>query len=203
ALLSLAGIADAKAKAARVLALETKIAQAHANRVDTRDATKGNNPWAKADFAKKAPGLDWDAYFAAAGLGAQKQFVVWQPSAVIGVAKLAESESVDDWKTYLTFQAINHYASFLPKAFAAQRFAFYGKALAGTPQMGARWKRAINTTNAVLGEAVGKLYVAKYFPPESKALLQTMVKNEIAAFSKRIDALAWMAPATKAEAKRK
>ena len=201
--LSHAGVADAQAKAARVLALETKIAQAHGSRVDTNDATKGNNPWGRADFAKKAPGMDWDAYFSAASLGGQTQFVVWQPSAVIGVSKLVASESVDDWKTYLTFQAINHHASFLSKAFAEQRFDFYGKTLSGTPQMSERWKRAVNTTNAVLGEAVGKLYVAKYFPPEAKALLQTMVANEIAAFSKRIDALAWMAPATKAEAKRK
>jgi putative endopeptidase len=203
ALLSLTGVADPQAKAARVLALETKIAHAHASRVDTGDAAKGNNPWAKGDFAKKAPGMDWDAYFGAAGLSTQNQFVVWQPSAVIGASKLVASESIDDWKTYLTFQTINHYASFLPKAFAEQRFAFYGKALSGTPKISDRWKRAVNSTNAVLGEAVGQLYVAKYFPPESKALLQTMVANEIAAFSKRIDALSWMAAATKAEAKRK
>jgi endothelin-converting enzyme/putative endopeptidase len=203
ALLSLADLADPQAKAARVLALETKIAQAHASRVDTGDAAKGNNPWVKGDFAKKAPGMDWDAYFGAAGLAAQKQFVVWQPSAVIGASKLVASESVEDWKVYLTFQTVNHYASFLPKAFAEQRFAFYGKALSGTPKISDRWKRAVNSTNVVLGEAVGQLYVAKYFPPESKALLQTMVANEIAAFSKRIDALSWMAPPTKAEAKRK
>jgi putative endopeptidase len=203
ALLSLAGVADPQTKAARVLALETKIAQAHASRVDTGDAAKGNNPWAKGDFAKKAPGMDWDAYFGAAGLATQNQFVVWQPSAVIGASKLVASASVEDWKTYLTFQTVNHYASFLPKAFAEQRFAFYGKALSGTPKISDRWKRAVNSTNAVLGEAVGQLYVAKYFPPESKALLQTMVANEIAAFSKRIDALSWMAAATKAEAKRK
>jgi putative endopeptidase len=203
ALLTLAGISDPQTKATRVLALETKIAQAHASRVDTGDAAKGNNPWAKADFAKKAPGMDWNAYFGAAGLGAQKNFVVWQPSAVVGASKLVASEPIDDWKIYLTFQTINHYASFLPKAFAEQRFAFYGKALSGTPKISERWKRAINTTNAVLGEVVGKLYVGKYFPPESKALLQTMVANEIAAFSKRIDALPWMAATTKAEAKRK
>lgn len=203
AMLKAAGIADAEAKAARVLALETKIAQTHATRVDTGDATKGNNPWARADFAKKAPGMDWNAYFTAAGLGGQQTFVVWQPSAVIGISKLVASESVDDWKTYLTFQKLNHYGSFLSKAFAEQRFAFYGKALSGTPKMSDRWKRAVNSTNAVLGEAVGKLYVAKYFPPESKAMLKTMVANEIKAFETRIDKLDWMAPTTKAEAKKK
>lgn len=203
AMLKLAGIADADAKAARVLALETKIAQSHANRVDTGDAAKGNNPWARADFAKKAPGMDWNGYFGAAGLGNQQQFVVWQPSAIIGVSKLVAGESVDDWKAYLTFITVNHYAGVLPKAFVEQRFSFYGKVLSGTPKISDRWKRAANSTNGVLGEAVGKLYVAKYFPPESKAMLKIMVANEIKAFEARIDKLDWMAPTTKAEAKKK
>ncbi len=203
AMLKLAGIDGAEATAARIMALEVKIATSHASRSDSDDVQKGNNPWPRADFAKQAPGLDWDAYFAAAGLAKQKRFIVWQPSAVKGISALAASEPVEDWKDYLAFRAADHYADYLPKAFAAERFAFYGTALQGTPEQRARWKRAVDVTNAALGEAVGKLYVAKYFPPAAKAELKTMVANLIAAYKKRIDALAWMAPTTKAEAKRK
>ena len=203
ATLKLAGIADADAKAARVMALEVKIATSHATRADTNDVQKGNNPWARADFEKKASGLDWHAYFTAAGLDAQPRFIVWHPSAITGISHLVASEPMDDWRDYLAFHAVDHFGDALPKAFAAERFAFYGTALEGTPQMRARWKRGVDATNAALGEVVGKLYVAKYFPAEAKAQLETMETNIIAAFNKRIDALVWMAPSTKAEAKRK
>ena len=203
AILKLAGIADAEAKASRIMVLETKIAQSHASRSDSGDIQKGNNLWARADFAAKAPGLDWNAYFAAAGLDKQKTFIVWQPGAVKGCSALAASESIDDWKDYLTFRVLDHYSNFLPKAFSDQHFVFYGTALQGTPEQRARWKRAVDATNDALGEAVGKLYVAKYFPASAKAQLKVMVANIEAAYRKRIDAVAWMSPKTKAEAKRK
>ncbi len=203
AMLKLAGIADADAKAGRIMALETKIAATHASRADSNDVQKGNNPWARADFSTKAPGLDWSAYFAAAGLETQSRFIVWQPTAITGISRLVASEPIADWKDYLAFRLIDHFGDCLPKAFAAEHFAFYGTALEGTPQIRARWKRAVDATNAALGEVVGKLYVEKYFPPEAKAQLEVMVANMIAAYNKRIDALAWMASSTKAEAKRK
>ncbi|MBI1213904.1 MAG: M13 family peptidase [Alphaproteobacteria bacterium] len=203
AVLKLAGIADADAKAARIMALEMKIAQTHATRADTNDVQKGNNPWARADFPKKAPGLDWTAYLTAAGLNDQPRFIVWQPTAVVGISKLVASQSIADWKDYLTFHVIDHYSGYLPKAFVDERFAFYGTALEGTPQIRARWKRAVDATNEALGEVVGKLYVAKYFPASAKAELERMVANIVAEYGKRIDALSWMAPSTKAEAKRK
>jgi predicted metalloendopeptidase len=201
--LSLAGHKDAEAEAARIYALEEKIAKVHAPRADSEDVLKANNPWARADFAAKAPGLDWAAYFAAAGLTGRAQFIVWHPTAVAGEAALAQSEPLADWKAYLAYQQIDHYSNILPKAFADERFHFYGTTLAGTPQQQVRWKRAVNATNGALGDAVGKLYVAKYFPPDSKAKVQAMVADLIAAFRVRIDKLDWMAPATKAEAKRK
>ena len=203
AALKLAGIADAEAKAQRIMALETKIAQSHASRADTNDVQKGNNPWARADFPKKAPGIDWNAFFTAATLNAQPRFVVWQPSAVIGISKLAASEAIADWKDYLTLRLIDHYSPYLSKAFVNEQFAFYATALEGTPQMRARWKRAIEATNGAVGEIVGKLYVAKYFPASAKAELETMVANIIAEYGKRVDALKWMAASTKAEAKKK
>jgi len=203
ATLKLAGIDGTDAKAERIVALETRIAKSHASRADSGDVQKANNPWPLADFATKAPGLDWNMYFSAAGLDKQPRFIVWQPSAIIGTSALLASEPVENWKAYLTFRAIEHYAEVLPKAFAAERFAFYDTALQGTPQIRPRWKRAVDATNAVLGEVVGKLYVARYFPPASKAELKTMVANLIAAYEKRIDALSWMESSTKAEAKRK
>jgi predicted metalloendopeptidase len=203
AVLKLAQIADADAKAARIVELEKKIAQVHANREETEDVQKGNNHWAAADFAKRAPGLDWAAFFAGAALDKQATFVVWQPKALTGISALVKSQPLDTWKDWLAFHAIEHHSAFLPKANVDESFAFYAKTLAGVPQQRDRWKRAVDQTDAALGEAVGKLYVAKYFPPSEKARAEQMVKNVVAAFAKRIDTLDWMAPSTKAQAKAK
>ncbi len=203
AVLALADVPDAARKAARIVALETKIAESHATRTETVDVQKGNNHWMRADFDAKAPGLDWDAFLGAAGLGGQKEFVVWQPGAVSGLAKLVTSEPLATWKEYLTYRALEHVSPVLPRAFVDERFAFYGKVLQGVPQPRARWKRAVDAVNAALGEAVGQLYVAQYFPPSSKERAEAMVRDLIAAFGKRIDALEWMAPETKVRAKAK
>jgi predicted metalloendopeptidase len=202
-MLTLAGFPDAAAKAARIVGLEKKIAAAHASREDSEDVLKGNNHWSRSDFPAKAPGLDWGAYFGAAGLGAQASFVVWQPGAFTGVAALVASEPLDTWKEYLALRALARAATFLPKAFVDEQFAFYGTTLTGAPKLRDRWKRGVSVTDAALGEAVGRLYVAKYFPPSEKARAGEMVKNEIAAFAIRIDRLDWMAPETKARAKAK
>src|SRR5690348_14612962 len=121
--LTLAGHKDADAEAARIYALEEKIAKAHSPRADSEDVLKANNPWARGDFAKKAPGLDWDAYFAAAGLTGRPQFIVWHPKATAGEAALVKREPLGVWKSYLAYQLINHYSNILPKAFADERFA--------------------------------------------------------------------------------
>ena len=202
-MLTLAGFPDAAAKAARVFGLEKKIASAHASREDSEDVLKGNNHWSRADFPAKAPGLDWAAYLGAAGLGAQSAFVVWQPGAVTGIAALVASEPLDTWKEYLALRALSRAATFLPRAFVDEQFAFYGTTLTGAPKLRDRWKRGVAVTDSALGEAVGRLYVARYFPPSEKARAEEMVKNEIAAFGLRIDRLDWMAPATKARAKAK
>jgi len=198
--LKLANVADADAKAERIFALETKIAKAHWPRVDSEDVHKANNRWKRADFAGKAPGLDWNAYFKAAGLGAQADFFVWQPSAITGISALVGSESVDTWKDYLTLRLIDRNSGILPKAFVDENFAFYGTALNGTPKIRDRWKRAVAATNGSLGEVVGKLYVEKYFPPESKAKIETMVQDLIKAYHARIEKLAWMTPQTREKA---
>ena len=203
ATLTLAGIVDAEARASRIMALETKIAQNHTSRSESGDVQKGNNLWARADFAAKAPGLDWNAYFAAAGLDEQGTFIVWQPGAAKGCATLVASESIEDWKDYLIFRIVDHYSAFLPKAFSDEHFAFYERTLHGTLEQRSRWKRAVDATNDALGQVVGKLYVAKYFPESAKTQLETMVANITAAYGNRIDALTWMSPETKAEAKHK
>jgi len=203
AMLKLAGYSDPEGRAGRVFALEMAIARTHASREDSADIQKSNNVWTLDDFNKKAPGLDWKAFFDAAKLGDQSKFIVWHPTAMTGAAALLADADVGTWKDYLAFHLVNHQASTLPKAFADTSFAFYGKALSGTPQQSLRWKRALSATNGALDDAVGKIYVARYFPAENKAQLQKMVANIVAAFSKRIEKLDWMAPATRAQAQEK
>jgi endothelin-converting enzyme/putative endopeptidase len=203
AMLKLAGFNDAEARAAKVFALEVDIANSHATRADSAEVQKADNTWTRKDFAANAPGMDWNAFFKAARLADQDKFIVWHPTAVKGAAALVGKIDLATWKDWLAFHSINQRANLLPKAFADQRFAFYGKDLSGTPQQSVRWKRALAATNEAMDEAVGKLYVAKYFPAENKARLQQMVSNIVDAFSKRVDKLDWMAPATRAQAKEK
>jgi putative endopeptidase len=202
-ILTLAGFPNAQARAQKIVALETKLAQAHETLETTQDVTKANNPWKRADFDKKAPGVDWGRLLGAAQLGNQQDFVVWQPATVTRTAALIGSEPLDVWKDWLAFHRINQMTEVLPKAFDDANFAFYGTEINGTPQQQPRNKRAFNALDTWLGDAVGKRYVDKYFPASSKADIDGMVTNIKAALEKRIDALAWMAPATKAEAKKK
>jgi putative endopeptidase len=203
AMFKLAGFDNADARAANVVALEHSIAEKHIPLEEDQDIHKANNTWQPSDFASKAPGLDWTAYFRAAGLDKQASFIVWQPTAFAGESSLVASTSLDAWKDWLAYHTIENYARFLPKAFADERFAFFGKTLGGTPEQRPRWQRGVAVVNDLLGDEVGKIYAQRYFPPEAKQQAQAMVANLIAAFHKRIDALAWMAPATKAEANSK
>jgi predicted metalloendopeptidase len=203
AVLKLARVPDPEAKAARIFALEHRMAEVHWSRAESEEVLKGNNHWARADFQRRAPGLDWEAYFEAAGLTHQATFVVWQPSALSGLSALTASQPLETWKNYLTFRRIEHASRYLPKAFVDEQFAFYGTVLSGTPELQPRWKRAVGDTNMALGEAVGKMYVQHYFPPPDKARAEAMVRNILTAFGQRIDKLDWMAPQTKDKAKAK
>jgi endothelin-converting enzyme/putative endopeptidase len=203
AMLKLVGFSDTDARAKRIVDLEHAIAEKHLSLADNEDIHKANNIWKQADFAAKAPGLDWPEYFRAAGLSGQSSFIVWQPSAFTGEAALLASTPLDAWKDWLAYHLIEAYAGVLPKAFADERFAFFGQTLTGTPQQRPRWQRAVAAVNALLGDAVGQIYAQRYFPPEAKTQAQAMVANIIAAFRKRIEALSWMDPATKAEAQAK
>ncbi|HSR64433.1 MAG TPA: M13 family metallopeptidase, partial [Xanthomonadaceae bacterium] len=203
ALLKQAGVADADKKAAGIYALEEKIARAQASIVETEDVHKANNPWPLADFAKKAPGLDWATYFQAAGLADQPAIDAWQPGAITKLSALTASEPLQAWKDWLAFHAINEHTAVLPKAFDELSFGFYGTTLTGTPKQRDRWKRALGATNVALGDAVGQLYVQKYFPASSRAQVQQLVNNLLAVFPERIDKLDWMSPGTKEKAKAK
>ena len=203
AVLKLAKIANPEAKAKQIFTLEKAIAQTHATRTESSDVAKGNNHWARKDFAKKAPGLDWNAYFAAAGLDKADTFIVWQPKAFTKMSGLVARQPLQAWKDYLAFRVLDSASGLLPKAFLEEGFAFYGTTLSGVPKLRDRWKRAVDATSGALGEAVGKLYVEKYFPASEKARVQEMVKNQIAAMALRIDKLEWMSPATKEKAKAK
>lgn len=201
-LLTLAGISDAAARADRIMALEMKIAAAHYDIIASQDAHRAQS-WKRGDFAGKAPGIDWNAYWSAAGLPAQQDFSVWQPEAITGLSALVASEPLQSWQDWLTFHQINQVTSVLPRAIDDASFAFYGSTLNGTPAQQPRDKRAIAAVNNALGDAVGKIYAAKYFPASSRTEIQGMVKNIVAAFDTRLAALPWLAPATKEEARKK
>ncbi|NID05198.1 M13 family metallopeptidase [Luteibacter jiangsuensis] len=204
AILTEAGTPDAAAKAKAIVALETKLAQAQLSIVESEDIHKANNPWPRTSFATKAPGIDWNAYFKAAGLDDQPTFIVWQPSTVTKFAALVASEPLDTWKAWLRFHTINENASgLLPKTYDDLAFGFYGKTLTGTPKQRDRWKRGVSRVNVDLGDAVGQIYVKKYFPASSRTEVQDMVKNILKAFDERVDTLDWMSAGTKQKAKAK
>ena len=202
-MLALAELPEAAAAADSVVALETRIARAHWSQEDSWEPTKGNNHWARADFRAKAPGLDWDAFFRAAGLAEVDTLVAWQPSAVTGLSALVASEPLASWRALLAYHALVRRAAELPPAVDRETFAFFGRTLNGAPTQLSRAERALDATSNALGFAVGREYVARYFPASAKARAQRMVADIVGAFDRRIDALAWMAPATKAEAKAK
>jgi len=202
-LLEAAGISDASAKAQRIYDLEMKIALAHAPREESDDWTLGAELWTQEDFAKKAPGLDWRAFFKAAQLDRATKFDAYHANAIPRLAALVDSEPLEAWKDWLVFHQINKNAAVLPTKIDQLSFDFYGKELSGAQVQRPRDKRALAIVNTYLGDALGKLYTDKYFPASAKAEITAMVDNIKAAFVKRIEALDWMAPDTKAEARKK
>ncbi len=202
-LLKAANVADADAKAQKIYDLEMKIAKAHVSREESDDWTTASSLWKQADFAQKAPGIDWDAYFKGAKLDGYKTFDAYHPAAITGLSKLVASEPLDVWKDWLAFHQINSHTEVLPGKLDDLHFAFYGKKLNGQEEQRPRDKRALAAINQHMGDALGKLYADKYFPASAKTEIQGMVDNIKDAFAKRIEALDWMAPETKAEAKKK
>jgi endothelin-converting enzyme/putative endopeptidase len=203
AMLKLAGFSDTETRAQNILNLEHAIAQVHRSLPDNEDIHQANNPWTRADFSAKAPGLDWPEYFRSAGIGQVENFDVWQPEAFTGESALVASVPLETWKDWLAYHQIEASAGVLPKALGDERFAFFGKAMSGTEQQRPRWQRSVMVVDALLGDVVGKRYAERYFSPAAKAQAQEMVTKLIAAFHQRIEALTWMDPSTKAEAEAK
>jgi predicted metalloendopeptidase len=192
-MLELAGTDDAHQRAARVMALEIAIAQTHATRETSADERNADNLWTAADFAQRAPGLDWSAFFTAAKLSKQESFVVWQPTAITGAAALVESQPLSTWLDYLRFHAIHAHADVLPRAFADE-------ALALRDLTDSREQRALAATQQAMSSVLGRLYVERHFPPQQKARVQTIAANVIDAFRRRLEAVTWLSPASKQQA---
>ncbi|MEA3001379.1 MAG: putative endopeptidase [Sphingomonadales bacterium] len=202
-MLRLAGISEPEARAQRIYDLEKKIATAHWTRVQSRQIDKLYNPMTPAQMASNMPGFDFPAFLESAGLNGQPQMIVANPSALAGAAKLVQSEPIGTWKDYLTYHTLSASAGMLPKAFVDESFAFNGKVLSGVPQLKDRWKRGVDLVGGAMGEAVGQLYVARYFPPAAKAKADELVHNLIASMDRHLAALQWMAPETKVKARAK
>jgi len=202
-MLALAGFTDAPARAQAIYDLEKKIATVHWTQVEQRQVEKIYNPVARTAIDTTYPGVDWTGLLTAQGLAGQSEIIVAQPSAVSGIAKLVASEPIALWKDYMAFRTLASAAPYLSKAFVDESFAFNGTVLNGQPENQPRWKRATDSTSTVLGEAVGSLYVAEYFPPAAKAKADELVKNIILAMDGRLQKLDWMDPKTKDQAREK
>ncbi|MDP9007807.1 MAG: M13 family peptidase [Pseudomonadota bacterium] len=203
-MLTLAGDKVAVKDSKDIVALETELAKVQWTKVENRDPVKTYNKVELAKLAALAPGYDWQAYLADSGVkGKTDYLVVGQPSYIGGFNKLLQKTPLPVWKAYFRWQLLNDFAPFLSKSFVDARFAFYGTALNDIPQNRPRWKRAIALVESSVGESLGKLYVAQYFPPEAKARMDQLVQNLLAAYKADIDTLDWMSPQTKQKAKEK
>jgi putative endopeptidase len=202
-MLGLGGITkDVAARAAAIYALEEQIAAVHWTQIQNRDAVKTYNMMPVAQLVKLAPGMPWTQWLQQLGAPNVTKVDVAEPSAIAGIAKLVASQPLAVWKDYLTVRQLDDAAPAMSKAFVDANFTVYA-ALTGTPQNKERWKRGVDRVNGALGHAVGKLYVAKWFPPATKARADELVKNLLTAMGQRLDALTWMSPETKAKAKAK
>ena len=198
-LMSLAGFDRPDQRAQAVMALETAMAQAQATGEVSANDHNADSLWTRADFARRAPGMDWSNFFAAAGLASQETFVAWQPTALTGLAALVGSQSVETWKDYLRFHLLDRYSDVLPRGFVAAAFALHG-AVTGQSEPAPRAQRALEATQTAMSDALGQMYAERFFPAEQKARVQAIVANVAAAFAKRVEAATWMSPATKTQA---
>ena len=201
---TLAGVEGDVAKMVEnVMAVEDRLATKHWTNVECRDIVKGYNPYTYEAFKAQYKGVDWDAYFKAMGVRKIEKIVVSQPSSFANTLATLKSASLDELRAYVAAHYISSASSYLSEDFAVASFEFFGKAMSGTEEIRPRWKRAMSVPNSVLSEAVGQMYVAKYFPESDKARVEEMVANIQKAFSKHIEALDWMGEETKAKAQEK
>jgi putative endopeptidase len=199
----MAGLADArdpKNAAARVLDVETKIAKHHWDRVKRRNRDLTYNKKTLKELEALAPGIDWASWFKGLGAPEIAEVVVAEPDFFTEAAKLLDEIPLDDWKVWLAWRIVHDSASLLSKPFVDEDFAFYGRTLSGAQEIRPRWKRGVDMISGALGEAVGKLYVEKHFPPAAKTRMKELVDNLVAAYREDIGTLDWMSPETRKKA---
>ncbi len=202
-LFTLAGQPDPAGAAKRILALETQIAQKQWDRVRNRDRNATYNKMSVADLKALTPAFDWGAYLLDAGLGKATDVIVRQPDYLKAMNDIITATPVGTWRDYLAFRLLNSFADDLPSAFVRARYALYGRTIEGVEEMRPRWKRGVGEVQDALGEAVGQLYVERYFKPGAKQRMDQLVKQLLTAYAVSIDSLDWMSPATKTAAKAK
>ena len=203
-MLHLLGDAGPGKEADTIVALETSLAKIQWTRVANRDSQKTYNPQTPAQLKALAPAIDWQLFFTETGLtNALPTLIVRQPDYLQGLSALIESTPIETWKSYFRYRVLSSRAPFLPRAFVEEDFAFNQGVLQGTQQTPDRWKRGTQLVDRLIGEASGKLYVAKYFPPATKARIDELVRNLLKAYASSIDQLPWMSAPTKVEAQAK
>lgn len=199
-MLALAKIENAEQAAADIYAFEAALARAQWDKVDSRDADKTYNKYSLAELADEVPGFDWQAFLGAIGAAKTPGVVVYQPSFARAWAQQLQTADLATVRGWLKWQLISTYAPYLSQDFVDQNFAFYGTALNGIDALKPRWKRGVEATEEALGEVLGKLYVARHFPPAAKARMDEMVQNLIKAYEQSIRELDWMSDATRQKA---
>jgi putative endopeptidase len=203
-MLELAGDKAAAANAKEIVALETQLAKVQWTKVELRNPIKTYNKVEFAKLAGIAPSVDWNRYLTDTGVqGKTDYLVIGEPTYLRGFDQLLQKTPLSTWKTYFRWRLLSEFSPYLSKPFVDEHFAFYGTALRGIPENRPRWKRGITLVENSIGEGMGKLYVARYFPPESKARMDGLVKNLLAAYSADIDKLDWMTAETKQKARAK
>ncbi|MCO6498924.1 MAG: M13 family metallopeptidase [Vicingus serpentipes] len=191
---------EAKTNAQKVVALETNLAASCMNRVERRDPLKTYNKFTKEELQKLCTSIDWEAFFKVAELNITGDLIVSQPNFIKNLDKAFKTFPIDTWKTYMKWHLINDMASNLSIEFEQQAFSFYSTTLRGVATMKPRWKRALSKTNGSVGEQLGKLFVEKHFPEESKQKVLDLIANISAVFEERLAQLNWMSDSTKTKA---
>ena len=191
---------EASQTAKTIYQLEKEMATVSMSMLDQRDPYKVYNKMTTAQLQKISPNFDWKAYFNETGINDPGEFIVCQPEFFKGISRLLQNESLDTWKLYLKWQLVSRLSSYLPKTYVDLSFDFYGKVLSGSLVQRPRWKQVQEVTNGALSEAVGQLYVERYFPPEAKERMVKLVENLRTSLQQRIEKLTWMGDTTKQKA---
>ncbi len=202
-MLSLAAVDNTAARAEQIMALETRLAAAHWERVRNRDRNAVYNKYTVAQANELTPEINWRDVLGAAGLKGEEHIIIRQPDYFQAMAKIVADTPIDVWRGYLYWNVLSVNAQFLGSNYVDEDFDFYRRTLSGVEEMRPRWRRGVNAVENALGEVVGKLYVEQHFKPEAKARMETLVENLRQAFAIAIDDLEWMSPETKIEAQAK